>query len=474
MTGEELGGDEHDARAAVGDLTAVEAPDPALNEWVRRRVAAGPELGHGPAAGLRVRVAPGVAEVDLGDPGQVRQVDAVAPVVLVEHLVEHVGPHEGRVLALVADPRGRAEVPGGLVAADRLLQFEAEDERGVVVARPQVGHGRERGDAAGGAGGLVPGGGHAPQSLVDGGRHRAEVPLAREQLAEGVADVDHADLLRVDASGRECPLDHLRGQVGEVLALAMQVPGEVRLVAAEHPHVRLSHPTQLPSTLATAALTTLQLTEKPGKGRSMDGWGDQVAIVTGGGKGLGRAFALDLARRGVRVVVNNRNREVDADGRGPADHVAAEILAAGGTAVAHHGAVEDPESAESMVRLALSEWGRLDILITSAGISGPQMFHKTTQDNFRQVLDVNVLGTVLVASAAARVMRAAGHGRILMVSSTAGLFGEPTVSAYAASKGAVIALAKTAAVEGAARGVYTNALLPYATTQMTAHGMDQR
>ena len=203
-------------------------------------------------------------------------------------------------------------------------------------------------------------------------------------------------------------------------------------------------------------------------------WGDQVAIVTGGGKGLGRAFALDLARRGVRVVVNNRNREVDAEGRGPADRVVAEIQAAGGTAVAHHGAVEDPAAAESMVELALSEWGRLGILITSAGISRPQMFHKATPDNFRQVLDVNVLGTVLVASAAARVMRAAGHGRILMVSSTAGLFGEPAASAYAASKGAVIALARTVAVEGAKRGVYTNVLLPYATTQMTAHGMDQR
>ncbi|MGH3262820.1 MAG: SDR family NAD(P)-dependent oxidoreductase [Trebonia sp.] len=203
-------------------------------------------------------------------------------------------------------------------------------------------------------------------------------------------------------------------------------------------------------------------------------WRDRVAIVTGGGKGLGRAFALDLARRGVRVVVNNRNREVDAAGRGPADHVVAEILAAGGTAVAQHGAVEDPAAAVAMVDLALGEWGRLDIVITSAGISGPQMFHKATPDNFRQVLDVNVLGTALVASVAARVMRAAGHGRILMVSSTAGLFGEPTVSAYAASKGAVIALAKTAAVEGAARGVYTNVLLPYATTQMTAHGMDRR
>src|ERR1700729_2107317 len=89
----------------------------------------------------------------------------------------------------------------------------------------------------------------------------------------------------------------------------------------------------------------------------------RVAAVSGGGRGLGRSFCLALARQGAKVVVNNRNRKVDADGRGPADHVAAEILAAGGTAAAHHGAVEDPDSAESMVGLALGEWGRLDILI---------------------------------------------------------------------------------------------------------------
>lgn len=203
-------------------------------------------------------------------------------------------------------------------------------------------------------------------------------------------------------------------------------------------------------------------------------WADQVAIVTGGGKGLGRAFALDLARRGVRVVVNNRNRLVDQSGLGPADHVVAQIRAAGGQAVAHHGAVEDPASAESMVALALAEWSRLDIVITSAGISGPQMFHKIDPAAFGQVLSVNVLGTVLVSAAASRVMREAGRGRILMVASTAGLHGESTVSAYAASKGAVIALARTVALEGAPKGVLTNVLLPYATTQMTKAGMDPR
>lgn len=200
----------------------------------------------------------------------------------------------------------------------------------------------------------------------------------------------------------------------------------------------------------------------------------QVAIVTGGGKGLGRAFALHLASLGAAVVVNNRNRVVDADGRSAADHVVDEIVTAGGRAVADHGDVSDPATAEALVATALDTYGRLDICVTSAAISSPQMFHSTTVDNFSQVIAINVTGTALVASAAMRVMREAGHGRIVMVASTAGLHGEPTVSAYAASKGAVIALGRTAAAEGARRGVLTNVLLPYATTQMTEEGMDPR
>jgi NAD(P)-dependent dehydrogenase (short-subunit alcohol dehydrogenase family) len=200
----------------------------------------------------------------------------------------------------------------------------------------------------------------------------------------------------------------------------------------------------------------------------------QVAIVTGGGKGLGRAFALHLASLGAAVVVNNRHRVVDADGRSAADHVVDEIVAAGGRAVADHGDVSDPATSEALVAAALDTWGRLDICVTSAAVSAPQMFHSTTADNFAHVMAINVTGTALVAGAAMRVMRAAGHGRIVMVASTAGLHGEPTVSAYAASKGAVIALARTAAAEGARRGVLTNVLLPYATTQMTEENMDPR
>lgn len=200
----------------------------------------------------------------------------------------------------------------------------------------------------------------------------------------------------------------------------------------------------------------------------------QVAIVTGAGKGLGRAFALHLAGLGAAVVVNNRNREVDANGDGPADHVVREIVAAGGRAVSDHGDIADPATAHALVTAAVDTWGRLDICVTSAAVNAPQVFHRTTPVNFATVMDINVTGTALVAAAAMVVMRKAGHGRIIMVASTAGLHGEPTVSAYAASKGAVIALARTVAAEGAPKGVLTNVILPYATTQMTEAGMDPR
>lgn len=198
----------------------------------------------------------------------------------------------------------------------------------------------------------------------------------------------------------------------------------------------------------------------------------RVAIVTGGGKGLGRAFALHLAAQGAAVVVNNRNRVVDADGRSAADYVVDEIIAAGGRAVADYGDVADAPTAEALVQAAVDTWGRLDICVTSAAISAPQMFHRLDVDDFTRLVDINVTGTALVASAAMRVMREAGHGRIIMVASTSGLHGFPTVGAYAASKGAVIALGRTVAAEGVRKGVLTNVILPYATTQMTEDGMD--
>ncbi|GIH28705.1 short-chain type dehydrogenase/reductase [Acrocarpospora phusangensis] len=204
---------------------------------------------------------------------------------------------------------------------------------------------------------------------------------------------------------------------------------------------------------------------------ALAGLKDSVIVITGGGRGLGRAFALHLAAQGARLVVNNRNRVVDDDGLGPADHVVAEIRDAGGEAVAEHGDVADPTTARRLVELAMDTWGRIDACVTSAAVSRPAMFHKAAPEDFESVIRTNVLGTAQVAAACSAVMREQRHGRIVLVASTAGLHGEPTVSAYAASKGAVIALGRSVALEGASRGVHTNVLLPYATTQMTDAGM---
>ncbi|WP_222618082.1 SDR family NAD(P)-dependent oxidoreductase [Nakamurella sp. PAMC28650] len=198
----------------------------------------------------------------------------------------------------------------------------------------------------------------------------------------------------------------------------------------------------------------------------------RAGIVTGGGKGLGRAFALSLSSAGAAVVVNNRNREIDAAGLGPADHVVKEIRDAGGTAVADHGDVADPGSVDAVIGTALEHYGRVDFLVTSAAVSNPEMFHKTSPARFDAVTAINIGGTAHLAAACSALMRQAGFGRIVLIASTAGLHGEPTAGAYSASKGAVIALGRCIAVEGARRDVLTNVVLPYATTQMTDAGMD--
>jgi NAD(P)-dependent dehydrogenase (short-subunit alcohol dehydrogenase family) len=188
----------------------------------------------------------------------------------------------------------------------------------------------------------------------------------------------------------------------------------------------------------------------------------RVAIVSGGGKGLGRSFCLALARQGARVVVNNHNRAA-----GAADRVAAEIAAAGGEAVADYGDAADPGGGQAMVTAALERWGRLDICVANAAIGTAGMFHKQPAAEFDAVVDVNLLGSARLARAALAVMRPAGFGRIILVASTGGLHGDVGLAAYAASKGGLLALGRTLAAEGEARGVLTNVLLPYALTQMT-------
>jgi NAD(P)-dependent dehydrogenase (short-subunit alcohol dehydrogenase family) len=177
----------------------------------------------------------------------------------------------------------------------------------------------------------------------------------------------------------------------------------------------------------------------------------RVAVVSGGGRGLGRAFCLALARQGVSVVVNNRNRLMDGDGLGPADHVVAEITALGGSAVADYSDAASPSCGETMVGAALERWGRLDVCVANAGIGVGGMFHKQPADAFEEVVAINLLGSIRLARAAMGVMRPAGYGRIVLVASTGGLHGDVGLSAYAASKGGLLAFGRSLAAEGAGR-----------------------
>jgi NAD(P)-dependent dehydrogenase (short-subunit alcohol dehydrogenase family) len=193
----------------------------------------------------------------------------------------------------------------------------------------------------------------------------------------------------------------------------------------------------------------------------------RVAVVSGGGRGLGRSFCLALARQGAKVVVNNRNRVTGADGRGPADHVVSEITAAGGEAVADYSDAADPAGGETMVAAAVQRWGRLDICVANAAVGAGGMFHKQPAAQFGEMLEINLHGSVRLARAAMAVMRPAGYGRIILVASAGGLHGDVGLSAYAASKGGLLAFGRSLAAEGAGKGVLTNMLLPYALTQMT-------
>ena len=195
----------------------------------------------------------------------------------------------------------------------------------------------------------------------------------------------------------------------------------------------------------------------------------RVALVTGAGKGLGRAYALDLAQRGMKIVVNNRRR---ADQPSTADAVVAEIRAAGGEALANHDSVETEAGAAAMVAQAHDAWGRLDALICNAGISQGATLAKTPLDEFRQIMDVNFYGTLYPVHAAWPKMREAGFGRIVLTTSGAGFFGVHGLTAYSASKGAVIAFGRALALEGESRNVRTNIVGPYAHTPMTAKYMN--
>jgi NAD(P)-dependent dehydrogenase (short-subunit alcohol dehydrogenase family) len=199
----------------------------------------------------------------------------------------------------------------------------------------------------------------------------------------------------------------------------------------------------------------------------------RVAIVTGGGRGLGRSYALLLASRGAKVVVNDPGASLDGEGAdsGPAECVVSEIAAAGGQAVACTESVSTPEGGDSIVRTALEHYGRVDILVHNAGNVRGGSLKEMSYEDFDAVLDVHLRGAFNVVRPAFPLMCAAGYGRIVLTSSIGGLYGNRNVANYAAAKAGVIGLSNVAAIEGADDGVTCNVIVPAAVTRM-ADGID--
>jgi NAD(P)-dependent dehydrogenase (short-subunit alcohol dehydrogenase family) len=198
------------------------------------------------------------------------------------------------------------------------------------------------------------------------------------------------------------------------------------------------------------------------------GFEGRVAIVTGAGGGLGRAYALELARRGAKVLVNDLGGARDGTGQSDsATRVAEEIRKAGGTAVANGASVTDPAQVETMVAQAQAELGGVHILINNAGILRDKSFAKMSMEDFRAVLDVHLTGSAQCTKAVWDPMRDQGYGRILMTSSSTGLYGNFGQSNYGAAKLGLVGFAKTLALEGAKYNVRVNAIAPTAATRMT-------
>ena len=193
---------------------------------------------------------------------------------------------------------------------------------------------------------------------------------------------------------------------------------------------------------------------------------DKVVAITGAGKGLGRAYALHFAKLGARVVVNNRVHAGEPESS--ADRVVREIADAGGNAVAEYSDVENPEAGDKLLASALQKFGSLDCLIANAGIVENKTFQKLNLAQFRQVVEINLMGTANVVHPAFCHMCDKGGGSIVVSTSSAGLFGQFGLPAYSASKAAVIGLMQSLSLEGKGKNVCVNAIAPYAATNMTA------
>lgn len=208
----------------------------------------------------------------------------------------------------------------------------------------------------------------------------------------------------------------------------------------------------------------------------MISFSDQVAIVTGAGRGLGRLYALDLARRGASVVVNDLGGTMGGDGADTrvADGVVEEIRSAGGTAVASYDSVDFPEGGEAIVSAALEGFGRLDAVVSNAGIFHTAPFDELTTDEWRRMLRVHLDGAFYLSQPAYRVMKAQGYGRFVFIASSAGLFGQPDSAHYAAAKAGTVGLANVIAIDGAEHGILANCVLPFGYSRMVYELVGER
>ncbi len=195
----------------------------------------------------------------------------------------------------------------------------------------------------------------------------------------------------------------------------------------------------------------------------------RVAIVTGAGGGLGRQHALALAARGAKVVVNDLGGARDGSGASvsAAQAVVNEIAAAGGEAIANGASVTDYAAVQAMVQQAIDTWGRVDILVNNAGILRDKSFAKMELDDFKLVMDVHLMGAVHCCKAVWPHMNAQKYGRIVMTTSSSGLYGNFGQSNYSAAKMALVGLMQTLSIEGAKNDIRVNSLAPTAATRMT-------
>jgi NAD(P)-dependent dehydrogenase (short-subunit alcohol dehydrogenase family) len=195
----------------------------------------------------------------------------------------------------------------------------------------------------------------------------------------------------------------------------------------------------------------------------------RVAIITGAGGGLGRSHALELARRGASILVNDLGGAVDGSGSSmtAADLVVDEIIALGGVAAPNHDSVATAEGGQAIVQAALDAFGRVDVLVNNAGILRDKAFHKMDDTMIQAVIDVHLKGALYVSQPAYRLMREQGYGRIVNTSSASGLFGNFGQANYGAAKAGLAGLTRVLALEGASRGIKVNAIAPIAATRMT-------